>query len=99
MILRDEISEKQNRFAALGKTDIAATYFNCIQCIDKLLPKERGVERFKKPTDKQRVELAILFNDGVLDQHKLTDMVAYAEFIIDRLYENGDITQPSEKEK
>lgn len=55
-------------------------------------------DRFIVPTDRQMVDFAILFNDGKLDRKKLADMVAYAQFIIDRLHENGDILEPSSKE-
>lgn len=58
------------------------------------LPKER----FKKPTDDQIVKFAILFNDGKIEQKKLRDMVGMCIIIIDRLYENGDVTIPSKKE-
>lgn len=53
---------------------------------------------FIKPEDKQVIDIAILFNEGVIDTHKLADMVAMADFIIDRLYENGDVTVKSSKE-
>lgn len=55
------------------------------------------VERFKKPTAKQMIDTAIIFNDGHMDAKKLTDMVAMCEFVIDRLYENGDMSIPSSK--
>lgn len=55
-------------------------------------------ERFKKPTDQQLVNTAILFNDGKMEEEKLQDMVAMAMWVIDRLYENGDMTIPSSKE-
>jgi len=55
-------------------------------------------ERFKKPTDKQLVEIALLFNDGKLQKSKLRDMIAMCEFILDRLYENNDVMKPSSKE-
>lgn len=55
-------------------------------------------ERFKKPTDEQIIKSAILFNDGNIDKKKLSDMVALAEFIINRLHENGDILIPSSTE-
>jgi hypothetical protein len=54
--------------------------------------------RFQLPSDQQVVELAILFNDGNMDKEILTKMVSLADFIIDRLYENGDISKPSSKE-
>lgn len=55
-------------------------------------------ERFKKPTDKQLIDIAILFNGGKLQQKKLSDMLAMSNFIIDRLYENGDVLKKSKKE-
>ena len=59
-------------------------------------PKEG--ERFILPTDKELIEIGIIFNDGKLEQGKLTDMLAMANFIIDRLYENGDVSKKSSKE-
>ena len=56
-------------------------------------------KRFIKPTDKQYVEIALLFNYGKLERAKLRDMVAMAEFITDRLYENGDVSIKSSKEE
>jgi|WetSurMetagenome_2_1015567.scaffolds.fasta_scaffold596911_1 hypothetical protein len=64
-------------------------------------PEEQGVksaERFQKPSDKELVEIALLFNDGKLQKTKLRDMVAMSEFIIDRLYENGNCMTKSSKE-
>lgn len=55
-------------------------------------------DRFKLPTDNQMIEIAILFNNGKLQRQKLADMVAYGQFIIDRLYENGDVKIPTAKE-
>lgn len=55
-------------------------------------------ERFKRPTDSEVVKSAIVFNDGKMDQDELTNMVALADFIINRLYENGDITIPASNE-
>lgn len=55
-------------------------------------------ERFTMPTDKQKIELAILFNDGKLEVEKLTDMVSYVSLILDRLHEHGDISKASSKE-
>lgn len=56
-------------------------------------------ERFKMPTDEQIIKIAIVFNNGVLDKDKLSDMVSMCQFVIDRLYENGDILKPSKKEE
>lgn len=57
-------------------------------------------ERFKMPTTKQICDIAILFNqeDGVVDKQQLANMLAMSEFILDRLYENGDIMIQSTKE-
>ncbi len=55
-------------------------------------------ERFKMPTDKQIVDFAILFNDGYLDEDRLTDMVALNMMILERLYENGDVMIPAKRE-
>ena len=57
------------------------------------------MERFKKPTDKQIIEFAILCNEGEVDMDKLSSMVGMCEMIIDRLYEHGDITMKSTREK
>jgi hypothetical protein len=55
-------------------------------------------KRFKMPTDKELVEIALLFNDGKIQKSKLRDMIAMTEFILDRLYENGNVTTKSSKE-
>ncbi len=55
-------------------------------------------ERFKKPTDQQIVEIAILFNNGIIDKGKLSDMVAMCDFVVDRLHEHGDVAIKSSKE-
>lgn len=55
-------------------------------------------ERFKRPTDEEVVKAALMFNNGEIDLDKLTDMVGLCDFIIDRLYEHGDISKPSSKE-
>lgn len=55
--------------------------------------------RFKMPTDDQIVKAALLFADGNLDdKERLSDMVGLCLFVVDRLYENGDILIPSRKE-
>lgn len=58
-----------------------------------------GFDRFIYPLDKQMIDLAILFNDGKIEKQKLADMFAYGQFIVDRLYENGDIRKPSSNKK
>ncbi len=55
-------------------------------------------EAFEMPTDKQLIEIAILFNDGKIEEQKLADMVGMANFILDRLHENGNIKTKSKKE-
>lgn len=65
-----------------------------VECVTEALP-----ERFVKPTDQQIVKAAILFNDGKIEEKKLQDMVALADWVIDRLYDNGNISEPSLKEK
>lgn len=64
---------------------------DCKEFIDKYAP-------FKMPTDEQIVNMAVMFNDGNVNMKKLRDMVAMCMFVIDRLYENGDIMIPSSKE-
>jgi hypothetical protein len=54
-------------------------------------------ERFKKPTDRDYVEIAVLFNEGKLND-KVVDMIAMAEFIVDRLYDNGNVEHKSLRE-
>ncbi len=54
--------------------------------------------RFIRPTGEQLVEVAILFNRGIVDKERLVDMVGMCEFIIDRLHENGDMKIPTSLE-
>jgi len=55
-------------------------------------------ERFKMPMDKQLIEIMILFNKRKLQKNKLADMLSPCLLILDRLYENGDVTIPTKKE-
>lgn len=55
-------------------------------------------EKFIMPTDKQIIEIAILFNGGKLEREKISNMIGMSKFILDRLYENGNILIPSSKE-
>lgn len=55
-------------------------------------------ERFKKPTDEQLIDIAIIVNQGELDKEKLADMLAYCNIVVDRLYDNGDVMIPSKEE-
>lgn len=54
--------------------------------------------RFIKPTDDQLIKIAIMFNNGLIEPYKLADMVAMAIYIVDRLFENGDVTIPAKTE-
>jgi hypothetical protein len=54
--------------------------------------------RFQLPSDKQLFQIALLFNNGKIEHQKLADMVAMASLIIDRLYDNGDVSKPCRKE-
>lgn len=55
-------------------------------------------ERFKKPTDEELIKVAILFNDGCMDAEALGNMVSMCQFIINRLYENGNCLMPTAQE-
>jgi hypothetical protein len=63
----------------------------------KLEQKQKD-ERFKMPTDKELIEIALLFNDGKIQKRKLSDMIGMCQFVLDRLYENNDVMKPSNKE-
>ena len=56
------------------------------------------LERFKMPSDKSLVDIAIIFNGGRLQSKILTNMISYGLFILERLYDNGDIKIPSNNE-
>ena len=56
-------------------------------------------ERFKMPTEDQVLGIALIFNEGKVEKHKIADMMAMCQFVIDRLYDNGDILIQSSKEK
>lgn len=87
--MQEENEMRKNRI--LSKVKSAIEYVNTNSA--------RQEERFKMPTDEQVINIAIVFNHGVLDKHKLSDMVSMCQFVIDRLYENGDILKPSKKEE
>jgi predicted restriction endonuclease len=55
-------------------------------------------ERFILPTDEQLIKLAIIFNNGKFSYKKIANMVALCRLVVDRLFENGDITIPSSNE-
>lgn len=59
------------------------------------------MERFKMPTTKELMDIAILFgvDEGkMVDRNKLADMMAMCEFLLDRLHEHGDHKIKSTKE-
>lgn len=64
-----------------------------------MIPIQDNGERFKMPSDDQIIKIALIFNDGRLDAEELANMVSMCEFVVSRLYENGDIMIPSSKEK
>ena len=57
-------------------------------------------EPFKMPTDKQLIDIAILFSQdkGKINKLELTNMIAMSEFILNRLHENKDVMIPSTTE-
>lgn len=70
----------------------------CLVCGNTTLTTSVKSERFEKPTPTQLIETAILFNEGVVDKEKLADMISHTKFIIDRLYENGNMRTPTAQE-
>ena len=57
-------------------------------------------EAFKMPTEKQLIGIAILFSEenGTVNTIELRNMLAMAQFVLNRLYENSDITIPAKDE-
>ena len=69
--------------------------------LDKII-KDIGssaMDRFKMPTSEQLLDICVLFNDRVLNAEKLADMLSPLQFVLDRLFENGDVLIPSKKEE
>ena len=94
--------EKEFRAAhpeTIGETDKEFDQYNYTLWLEQQLKnyKLQSV-RFKLPSDQQIIKLAILFNHGNMDKEILINMVSLVDFIIDRLYENGDVSKPSSKE-
>jgi len=54
--------------------------------------------RFEMPTEKELIDIAISINDGVYDDEQITRMTSMCNFVINRLFENGDILKKSSKE-
>lgn len=57
-----------------------------------------NIERFKKPTDQSVAQFALSFSDGRCSKKQLASMIGMCLMVIDRLYDNGDITIKSQKE-
>ena len=69
--------------------------------IDYVLWLEKKIaQRFKMPTDRQLIDIAILFSQykGVINKVELTNMISMCQFILDRLNENNDVMIPSKSE-
>jgi hypothetical protein len=93
--IREEARKAANEYCALKGVSNWNSYRDAfVSC--KLAEWER--ERFTKPTNQQYCDIAVLFNDGHVDQEQLTKMIAMAEFIVDRLHYTGDVTKPTPKE-
>lgn len=101
----DKIVNRANQFASqyteneTEQTKVYGIYKVAAEFGYHLASPVAASPRFELPTDKQVVGIAILFNDGRIDHSKLADMVGMCQFVIDRLYENGNIIIPSSKEK
>lgn len=77
-----------------------AVVYKLMQENEELKAKlESGTKTFKMPTSKQLLDFAIVIRNGDMNIDRLTDMIAMAQLVIDRLYENGNILKPSSKEK
>ena len=68
--------------------------------LSELLDEYRNQSRWIMPTDKQLIEIAILFSEekGVVNKLELANMVAMAQFILNRLAENNDVMIPAKSE-
>ena len=69
-----------------------------IAAILSAMEEARNESKWNMPTDKQLIEIAILFNEGKVEYEKLSEMVGMCQFVLDRLYENGTITKPTKAE-
>lgn len=69
--------------------------------IIKLMDDYAQLKKFKKPTNRQLVDIATIFceDNGMINQSELVNSVGTADFIVDRLYDNGDVMIPSNKEQ
>lgn len=100
--IRNRILEEQRKYEFKSEMDWAMIAAKKILSMIIEVQGENiqlAKERFTMPTDTQIVQSAILFNGGKIEPKKLADMFALVDFIIPRLYENGDITVPASTEK
>jgi len=95
-----EHPRKYESFVALIENESAVDVYDIVLKFASQFQQEDKIsdERFKMPTDKQLIEIMILFNKGKLQKNKLADMLSPCLLILDRLYENGDVTIPTKKE-
>lgn len=97
-MIQKELIEISNKLRAITNLNFNERVI-VNQCIERLNNIAlNNTERFKKPTDKQIIEMAVLFNDGIFDNALISQLVAYGNLMIDRLYENGDIATSSYRE-
>lgn len=95
---------EQDLYNWSDKLDGDLTRSDCDRIIQYLVPKILSLksptldkEPFKMPTDKQLVDIAILFSQdkGIINKMELANMIAMSEFILYRLHENKDVMIPS----
>jgi hypothetical protein len=67
--------------------------------VEDYTPEVLTEGRFKMPSDEQVLDMAIVFNEGLIEREKLADMTALCVFVCLRLHENGDITIPTKQEE
>jgi len=62
------------------------------------MPENTPTVRFLLPSDEQLIKFAVSFNDDKLEPEKIVVMLSMARFLIDRLYENGNVLIPTSKQ-
>jgi len=109
---KKEIAELKEKVNELTMADMTHEYNNAEaekfqpeyerqikEPLEQEIERLKGLVRFQMPTDEQIAKAAIVFNDGRIDEEELTNMISLCLFVVDRLYDNGDIMIPSSKEK
>lgn len=88
------IESAMEEYASQPQDQPSETVFRKVRVAERL-------PRFKMPTDKQLVDIAILFNQeaGTVDKIQMANMIAMTEFILYRLKENNDVMIPASIEK